>query len=304
LQGQRMGPEDIYRHALDQRLGEDDDEPIGEVDDRPTKYRHIVYKAHDDAKCNQVHGKDAPYWPDGCLLDPRRLPWSGSGGLRTIRSNREDKFRVLYQQEDLDPASVLVNPMWITGGTDANGDTYPGCKDRDRKLCELPRYPLNGRLLSIATADPSPTKYWGVQWWIVRIDDDGPQERYLMDLLKETLDAPDFLDWNHASNTWTGVMEEWQVRSEDLGLPITTWIVEANAAQRFLLQFEHGAAMLASMKLIEEVTRWPEGRSDDEVMAHWFMEWTLPSLWQRNTHQPRQRRPSWLTKEPALTGWL
>lgn len=350
LQGQRMGPEDIYRHALDQRLGEEDDEPTDGEDDRPQKYRHVIYKAHDDSRCTNVHGKDSPYWPDGCLLDPRRLPWSGSGGLRTIRSNREDKFRVLYQQEDLDPASVLVNPMWVTGGMSVDGEMFPGCRDERRGLCELPHESLHGRLISVATADPSPTKYWGVQWWIVRVTDDGPQERYLMDLLKETLDAPDFLDWNHATNSWTGVMEQWQKRSADLGLPITTWIVEANAAQRFLLQFEHvkrwmaarrvtvrahqthrnkadpdfgvetiaphyrygrvrlpwrdGAARLKSMSLIEEVTRWPEGRSDDEVMAHWFLEWQLPSLWQRNQHQPRAKRPSWLTKEPALTGWV
>lgn len=349
LQGQRMGPEDIYRHALDQRLGEDDDDDVtGEVeDDRPMKYRHIVYRAHDETKCLEEHGKESPYWPDGCLLDPRRLPWSGSGGLRTIRSNREDKYRVLYQQEDLDPASVLVNPIWITGGLGVDGVQYPGCRDKDRGICQLPKG-LAGRLLSIATADPSPTKFWGVHWWIVRIDDDGPQERYLMDLLKETLDAPDFLDWNQTSNSWTGVMEEWQLRSQEMGLPITTWIVEANAAQRFLLQYEHvkrwtakrgvtvrahqthrnkadadfgvetiaphyrygrvrlpwgdAPGRLACMKLTEEVTRWPEGRSDDQVMAHWFLEWTLPTLWTPGGAQPRARRPSWLRREPSLVG--
>lgn len=343
LQGQRMGPEDIYRHALDQKLGDDDDnEDESEDVDHPMKYRHVIYRAHDETRCEGLHTKTAPYWPEGCLLDPRRLPWKE---LRTIRSNREEKFRVLYQQEDLDPASVLVNPLWISGGTDTNGDVYPGCKDTTRNLCTLPQG-LSGQLLSIATADPSPTKFWGVQWWIVRVDSDGPQERYLMDLLKETLDAPDFLDWNMAQNAWTGVMEEWQLRSQEMGLPITTWIVEANAAQRFLLQYEHvkrwmakhqvnvrahqthrnkadadfgvetiaphyrygrirlpwgdSPGRLASMKLIEEVTRWPEGRSDDEVMAHWFLEWTLPSLYTVGGTQPRARRPSWLAKEPSL----
>lgn len=331
LQGQRMAADDLYRHALDQTT--EGDSP---------KYRHVVYKAHYEDQCTEDHGWDVPAWPEGCLLDPRRLPWMGAGGLATIQKNRMEKFRVLYQQEDIDPANVLVNPGWITGGQGANGEYHPGCWDKDRDLCELP-WGLAGEILSIATADPSPTKFWSVQWWCVRVDHEGPQERFLMDLIRQGMDAPDFLDWNHQGKQFSGVMEEWQARSRDLGWPITHWIVEQNAAQRFLLQYDHvrrwqrkwgvdiighetqrnksdteygvetiaphyrygrirlpgkqtTQARTSSMKLVDEVTRYPEATTNDCVMAHWFLEWRLPQLAIPHRDPVVLKRPSWLRR--------
>ena len=40
--------------------------------DETPKYRHIVYPAHDE-QMHREHPPDAPR-PDGCLLDPWRLP--------------------------------------------------------------------------------------------------------------------------------------------------------------------------------------------------------------------------------------
>jgi len=336
LQGQRMGPDDLYHHALSQVDVDDEGEPTGEK-----MYKHVVYKAHYDELCSGRHEKNkvAPY-PHGCLLDPYRLPWRT---LTQIRTNRNEKFRVLYQQEDVDPANVLCPPSWWKGGAGEGGEQHPGCEDLDRGLCELPNG-LDGRLLSLATADPSPTKYWAVQWWVVRVDSDGEiQQRYLMDLLKETMDAPAFLDWHDATRTFSGVMEDWQQRSAELGYPITHWIVEKNAAQRFLLQYEHvrrwqsqhavsiighettrwkadpafGPQILGPLyrygkirvpmkgpqtritmlKLYDEVTMWPESRYDDQVMAQWFLEWNLPHIVESKPTTLRLARPSWMKRE-------
>ena len=41
---------------------------------RPAKYSHVVFKAHDDERCTGKHDDVKP-WPDGCLLDPYRIPW-------------------------------------------------------------------------------------------------------------------------------------------------------------------------------------------------------------------------------------
>lgn len=342
LQGQRMGADDLYRYALDKRVVDDDEElelAEGEVDVRPQKYHHVVFKAHYEDRCVGVHGRDAAYYPDGCLLDPRRLPWRE---LRTEMANRRNNFAVIYQQEDVDAASVLVDPLWVNGGTDPRThESFPGCLDKERDVCQVP-HGLFGQLLSVATADPSPTKYWSIQWWIVRCVDGQPFERYLLDHIRQAMDAPSFLDWSNPTQSFTGVMEEWQQRSVDLGLPITTWIVEANAAQRFMLQFEHvrrwlaqwrvqliphqtqrnksdaeygvqtlaniyrhglvrlpwmarTKGWLASTKLVEEVTHWPGWRSDDTVMAQWFLEWNLPHLIPTGRALPRSARPSWLT---------
>jgi hypothetical protein len=251
-------------------------------------------------------------------------------------ANRAETFEVVYQQEDIDPANVLVNPLWITGGRAADGTEHPGCWDNDRGLAELPKG-LSGDLLSVATADPSASNYWAVQWWVVHPE---TEQRFLMDLVRQSMQAPEFLDWDYNTDSFIGLTEQWQTRSVALGLPITHWIVEQNAAQRYLLQYDHtkrwqrhhgvtiighethknksdpklgvetignhyrwgrvrlpgkGDARIQSLKLVDEVTRYPQSVTTDCVMAHWFLEWTMPNLVRSRNKQPtRVWRPSWM----------
>jgi hypothetical protein len=200
-------------------------------------------------------------FPDGCLLDPWRLPWRGKNGLATIKRNKESKYRVQYQQEDVDPSSVLIPKVWITGGRDADGVEYPGCLDKNRGICELPAN-LVPPLISVCTADPSPTKYWGVQWWIYQ---PATQMRYLMDMHRGKMDAPDFLD-RLQNGIFVGLVQDWQQRSVSLGLPITTWIIENNAAQRFLLQYDFVKAWqrLNNVRIVGHTTQGKVHRPLDE----------------------------------------
>jgi len=338
LQGQRMGPDDLYRYALDKRTVVEDDDEGTETEASHRKYRHVIYKAHYPDKCEGQHKKTDPYYPEGCLLDPRRLPWTE---IRTEQANMASNFEVVYQQEDVDPHAALIDMNWIKGGGDPyTAEVYPGCLDSTRSLAELPAN-LAGDLLSIATADPSPTKWWSIQWWVVRCVDGVAYERYLMDHCRKKMDAPSFLDWHEATRSFTGLMEEWQARSVAQNLKISYWIVDANAAQRFMLQYDHvtrwlrdwktsliphqtaanksdptygievlksvyryglvrlpylksSPAFLASTTLIQEVTHWPMGRTDDAVMAQWFLEWHLPRLIPTTKPLPRMARPSWL----------
>ena len=46
---------------------------------------------------------------------------------------------------------------------------------------------------------------------------------------------PEMLDRN-LSGVFTGLMEEWQTQSVLIGFPITAWVVESNAAQKWMLQ--------------------------------------------------------------------
>lgn len=333
LQGQRMRQDDLYRYALDLKAGDPDDYESEQA--RPNKYHHVIYRAHFEDACSgdpAAHRKDAEPWrPDGsggCLLDPVRLDWRT---LKTIQSNRAERFLVMYQQEDVDPANALVNPLWVSGGRDSEGE-YPGCWDADRGACQLPQG-LSGRLVSVATADPSPTKFWSIQWWVYHPD---TEQRFLMDLIRQSMEAPDFLDYNYAAGGFTGVMEEWQQRSRAMGLPITHWVIEANAAARFILQYDHARrwnaknsvqviphqthrnksdeqfgvqtlaphyrfgrvrlpgkqnnpGRIAAMKLVDEVTKWPEGTTDDCVMAQWFFEYQLPNIYIPQVEAPQMR---------------
>lgn len=228
LQGQRMGPEDLYRHALNMRTGDED-----EVES-PPKYRHIVYKAHYEDVCRQLHKRtDPPYDPKnpesgGCLLDPRRLLWSE---LQTARRNRESKYRVQYQQEDVDPSRVLVRKAWIDGGTDPeDGSICPGCWD-DRNILEVPNG-LVPPVYRVATCDPSPSRYWAIEDWLYH---PATGQRFLLNLVKQVMTAPEFLDCNRG--VYSGLMHDWQLDSQRSPYPIVYWIIENNAAQRWLLQY-------------------------------------------------------------------
>ena len=143
LQGQRMSADDIYRYALD-KVAPPDDYELEEFDpddapDEWRKYTHLKYQAHYEELCDGNHENHKPSgepWPGGCLLYPRRLPWRR---LRHIKAQTPDRFEVLYQQSDVNPSNVLVDPLWVSGGDGNDGVHHPGCWDNDRDLWELPR---------------------------------------------------------------------------------------------------------------------------------------------------------------------
>ena len=367
LNGQRMSSDDIYRYALDKKapLDEDDLDLVGEgmvsgeipeqasslpcETPSPTdsfeesKYHHLKYKVHYEDKCDGDHSLNAKPYPEGCLLYPRRLPWKK---IRHIKAQTPDRYEILYQQEDADPSAVLVDPVWVSGGEGRDGVHHVGCWDSDRDLWQLPPY-LPSDPVVIASADPSPSNFWALQCWAYVEE---TEYRYLLESYRRKMDAPSFLDWNHEQQTFTGIAEDWWQISNDMGHPIQYWIVEANAAQKFILQYDHfrrwastrgvelvphythsrnkgdpkyGVQMLAplykagrvrlpgkqqtaarphSLLLVNEVTKWnPEGtgsRTDDCVMAQWFMEHNLEKIYTPSMENvARQWRPSWLSGE-------
>ena len=343
LQGQRISSDDLYRYCIDKVVGEDEDPDTGEIIGETKKYHHILYKAHYDELCMgaETHKRDAPGYPKGCLLSPYRLPWRE---INALKSNRAERFEVVYQQQDSDPATVLVKPDWIHGRNGA-----PGCVDVDRDRLELPRnpdgtYSLSGDLISVMTVDPSPTKYWAILWWVYQ---PSTEFRWLMDLERSPMQADEFLDFNIAQQKHTGLLDEWVQTSIDLRLPITHVIVEDNAAQRFLLQYNHVRTWMAkrnveiiphsthrnksdpdygvdsirqhyqfgrvrlpykrdsdgwvcSTRLISEVTQYPHGRTDDIVMAHWFLEWNLPRIYSPDESDGKTWVPTWAGEVPDL----
>ena len=265
LNGQRMSALDIYRYALDKvaPVDDDDDEPplegtssveggmvVGEspardfeteTDLSPSetplsteerKYHHLKFRAHYDDRCTGNHRRDSAPYPEGCLLFPSRLTWRKQ---RHLIAQTPDRYQILYQQEDTDPETVLVNPVWVTGGTGPDGVLHLGCWDNDRDLWELPPH-IDGNPIIFASADPSPSQFWALQVWAY-VPETG--FRYLLESYRRKMDAPSFLDWNHNEQRFTGVAEEWQRMSEAMGHKISYWIVEQNAAQKFITQYDH-----------------------------------------------------------------
>lgn len=232
---QRLGSNDVSKYLLrkiDPEFEIDADQP----DKGPKQYFHVVFKAHYDDRCQEDHGKNAIPYPEGCMLDPKRITWP------MIKAKRiAGVYEIVYQQQDVDPSTQLVRPAWIDGGIDPfDRVAYPGCRDNDRAPGELPK--MVGATVRYITIDPSPTQYWSVQDWIYQPPPDGDQTtgiRHLVDIRFQRMAAPELLDWSHNAQSWVGLLEDWWQRAHDQGKPIGWVIMERNAAQRWAMQYEH-----------------------------------------------------------------
>lgn len=334
LQGQRLGPEDLYRHNLDKKAGSST--AIDHADccsaEPGKKYHHIVFKAHYEDRCVDQH-TPGDYYPTGCLLDPNRLSWRE---LESEQENNPGTFMQVYQQEDIDPASALVDPFWIKGGVhpDTN-EVFPGCWDHERSLWEIPKLSLP--FVAYMTVDPSPTKFWGIELWVYH-----PKTnlRFLVALHNTKLSIGQFFDWSESDGSFKGLLADWYQKSVQLGFPISTLIFEQNAAQRFFLATEairrwqqqtgvriighetyaankldpalgpqilsqlyrrglirlpgHDFAHGACMKLVDQVTHYPQGRMDDLVMSQWMGEANLNHVYSREPQARTTKVPSWV----------
>ena len=224
LQGQRIAPNDLYRYCLDKKN-----------DDDTAKYVHVMFKAHDDDLCTPDTNHEAitEAWPHSCLLDPHRLPWKF---LTTNKRNNPRAYALQYQQEDHYGTSGLVRAEWIEGGTDHEGYEAPGCLDRQRIAGDVPAHLTDGRGFSFVTVDPSPTKWWGVIWWVY---DRTSENLYAIKIIRKRMSPQDFLTLNLDTAEFEGLLTDLRTQAIEQQAPITHIVVEINAAQRWLLQQPH-----------------------------------------------------------------
>jgi len=192
-------------------------------------YNYHSFPAHDEAKCkNLLSIKNSDHID--CVLDPKRFSYTH---LRKVQSADPRKYNLTYQQKDESTAENLVQKVWLTGGVDETNVTYPGCYNYERRLLQIPEDLDPSNCFSIATLDPSAQNWWSVQWWLYDAEHD---KDYLINLLRARLTSGGFLDYNIRKRTFTGVAEDWQNQAKRMGWPIAMWIIEQNAAQRYLFQ--------------------------------------------------------------------
>lgn len=224
LVGQRLSNLDLYRKRLDATFTDLEG-------NQKAVYERVIYPAHNEAECvNKELSEKCKEWDgeSGCLLDAQRL---SPNALAKARS--KGKYETVYQQRDANPEDLLVQEAWIYGGTDSEGFEAIGCLDHDRGFYEWPDAPV----IDVVRVDPSASNFWAFEWWA--LEPVAPYREWLIwGQRKRMLAGTDsgFLDWNPATNSHVGAMEEIQARSGDLGHPIRMWIVEANAAHRYLFQ--------------------------------------------------------------------
>jgi hypothetical protein len=245
LSGARFGPDDLFHYTFSQV------DPDEMVDDKPRQlYRRFSYPAHFDQLCKDNGDHTGPY-PAGCLLDPTRLPWRR---LRREMVKNEDRYRLIWQQEEVDPAGFLADPMWFTGGVDSKGMIVPGCFDHDRFFGQLPKDRSDAGdfpILSAITVDPAATRYWAIIHFLVYAD--GAQ--VVLNAVRRPLTSPELLYGERGGPTgwtFTGILEDFRLQGEKVGFPPRYAIVETRAAQTYLLQqpfaqqwgMRHGVVLL------------------------------------------------------------
>jgi len=319
---QRLGANDLSRYLLD-KIDPEFEVDADRPDDTPRQYFHVVYKAHYDDRCHDQHRKTAAPYPVGCMLQPDRITWA-----KIKQKKIAGNYEVVYQQEDTDPANVLVQTAWVNGGTASDGTEHEGCWDKDRTIGQMPTIPPGSFAIRYMTVDPSPTKWWGIQDWLYVLPN-GVEPmggyRYLLDMCRKKMGANEFLDYSRAQDDFVGLADEWVKTARAQGVPITYLIMEKNAAQRWAMQYEffnnwrmarginviphetmsnktdpelgvwatipacyrYGRVRLpggdtASKQtvypLVQEVTTYPNGSTDDQLMSQWFGEYNLQHL--------------------------
>lgn len=312
--GQRLGSGDLYAHCLSKVTYDEDLDDLYDGSDitsveqqesleplKKQKYRHIIYQAYypeldtgtPEERKEKKRFNAAPY-PDGPLLDPKRLPWKD---LSFIRHNKPDVFQVVYQQEDLELDGFLIDKVWIYGGQGPDGVTYPGCIDDDRSHGEIPAG-LAPPVFSVVSIDPSPTKFWALTWMLYQPD---TNLYHVIDIERTKLTAEDLLGYNTTTGEYSGIMEDWQERSLRMGYPISHWIVEINAAQRFLLQHDF-VRKWGTRNMVNIVPHTTHKNKLDEKLG---VEALLPQLFRSGNIRLPNNRTTWKTMAAIgeLTSW-
>lgn len=294
--GQRLGPLDLYAHCLSKVTYEEfeDDYEGEDITDlaqvkeplKKQKYHHLIYRAYyEDLDTGRESRKNSSKpWPEGCLLDPQRLSWKD---LSYVKHSNPTKFAIVYQQEDQAEGNYLIERVWATGGMGPDGVLYPGCIDNDRRPGYIPAG-LHPPIISIASVDPSPTMFWAIQWWLFQPE---TNLRYLVDVERVKLTAEQLLGYDTTSREYSGIMEDWQNRSWDLGYPISHWVVEVNAAQRFLLAHD----FVRKWQALQQVMVVPHTTSRNKLDENLGVEALLPTLWRTGQVRLPTMRENWKT---------
>lgn len=210
--GTRFSALELYAHLIDKR--DDRGEPL---------YKVVLYRAHDDTLCSGIACDCAgpcehhPAYPQGCTLWPERWPYNS---LRRIRARLGTaRFDFVYNQLESATGDVLCQKEWVEA-----------CKDPRRSSWDLP---ADGRVPGrvICTVDPSAENWTVFQAWAYV-----PQWEAKVD------QACHFLLAQHRGRV-TGPqivtrMKDWTLRLRAMGTD-PVWVVEVNAFQKWLIQFDN-----------------------------------------------------------------
>lgn len=314
LSNARFGPEDLswqVRQTFDyDHIGDPNDES-----EPRALYTQIAFPAHFERECKaSVEGSHTGPWPDGCLLDPERGSWKR---LAHFLVKSEGRFRLVWQQEDTDPMGFLAERVWFEGGVDTRGVEHKACFNTARKMGDLPKRE-DSPLLSLLSIDPSDSHYWALEHWLVYADEmqvllrgersvlkvhellysptpgtytgkledywqaslaKGVPYAYLvyeMNIQKALPEMPYFNDWAASRNVVHIPHDTHRNKTDpDSGVEM---LGQLYREAKIDLPYDGIDARIFSDQFRREACAWPEGRTDDLIMAHWFPNHKLQNL--------------------------
>lgn len=271
--GQRLHLYDLY--------GELAMEKYTLVEGQPLRWNHLNYPAIRD-------------WDSKSVLWPEK--WTFEALMDVYTDVGSQNFEAMYQQNPLPEGERLAQTAWIYG----DGE-HRGCLDYDRGLGE-PRI-LDGdqrprvRVLSL---DPSPTKLAGLVVADVVIDRESFEVevleiqhrplnvRQMMGEIHRVIKnyRPDyFIFEQNAAQRWLLQDPEMErLRGKVMVLPHTTNRNKADpvlGTASLAVDFEFGRVRLpfgdsdakqSTQFLLDEAFTWPQGQTDDVLMALWFIK--------------------------------
>lgn len=324
LQGQRVGTGDLYRHALDLM------DPVAK---RP-KYHRVIFPAHHDDMCTDPEGDHLGLeaWPKSCLLDPRRASWSR---LMMVMTNNRRRYEITYQQKDHVEGYTLCNELWLEGGESDGEiypgcydfervelEPPPARSGPYLSVVTVDPSPNNFWAVQWWVYYPSTEERFLIATFA--------RQMGANDFLDMSLDGTyhglfhDLVTHAHAMgkpikhliferNAAQKFVLQYQfftgyLRTKGIQLRPHNTTSNKNDEQygvqtigrhyrlgRVRIPMGNAQSKRSARRLVDELTTWPEARTEDQVMAHWFLEWNIPRM-AAPLQAPTSARtlPSWL----------
>lgn len=216
----------------------------------------------------------------------------------------QDGFECLYQQNPHSEHRRLIQEAWIHGDADA-----PGCLDRDRTWGSPgSSSPASGVWVRAISVDPSPTAYWGIVVADVAFAPGLREfETVLLEVLRDKLqlrEANEQLDRmiatyrpeyliveKNLAHFWLQTPEFQQISRRVRVRPHTTTRESKNDAHfgisslamdfragRVRFPYADAESRRMSDLLINEAMVYPQGDTDDVLMALWFLKYNARAL--------------------------
>lgn len=291
LVGTRFAGWDLYGLLLSKV--DDDGQPL---------YKSVIYPVHDEEKCP---GPDGPHleYPDGCHIWPEKRRWSYRNLRRTQIRMGTDRFNFLYNQAESGSEEGLVEKRWLDLAYDRSrilwdGQSRPNVPQGARLIASLDPSPKNWAVAQIWAFRPIPE--------LEEENEDGNTwEDYLIACHRARMQAPEYIklmeDWTVAMSHWGHHMiwvvevnaaqtflldsndfKRMRMRTNIRAFPHTTTVRKLDpnyGVQSLKPRYEYGRISLpwgdADTRndlafFTQELCTWPEGHTDDGVMAQWF----------------------------------